>query len=106
MKKYEQKGNTVHRPGEHVSEMRCVRMSKDVANDEMLLVAATNSSPLVRRRVKTAPQRTKQATHPRRQFLLVGGQYIYEVDDLYRCHTRGPRVPDVTAVRTTYVTQL
>ena len=58
MEKYEQTGNTVHRPGENRSEMRCVRMSKNVANDEMLLVAATNSNPVVRRRVKTAPQRT------------------------------------------------
>jgi len=54
---------------EKMSEMRCVRMSKNVANDEVPLVAATNSSPVVRRRVKTAPQRTK-ATHPRRHFSL------------------------------------
>lgn len=74
MKKYEQTENTVHRHGGNLREMRCVRMGKSVASEEVLLVAATNSSPLVRRRVKTAPQRTK-ATHPRRQFLLVGGQY-------------------------------
>lgn len=85
--------------------MRCVRMSKNVANDEVLLVAAANSGPLVRRRFKTAPQRTK-TTHPCRLFLLVGGQYTYEVDDVYRFHTRRRHVTDVTAVRTTYVTQL
>jgi hypothetical protein len=104
MKKYEQTGNTVHRPGENLSEMRCVRMSKNLANDEVLLVAATNSSPLVRLRVKTSPQRTK-AIHPRRQFLLFGGQYTYEVDDVYRYHTRRRHVTDVTAVRATHVTQ-
>jgi hypothetical protein len=82
--------------------MRCVCMSKIVTNDEVPLVAATNSSPLVRRRVKTAPQRTK-ATHPRRQFLLVGGQYTHAVDDVYRYHTRRRQVADITTMRTTYV---
>ena len=89
----------------NLSEILCVRMNKNVANDEVLLVATTNSSLLVRRGVETAPQRTK-AAHPRRQFLLVGGQYTYEVDDVYRYHTRRRHVTDVTAVRTTYVTVL
>ena len=98
-------GNTFHRPGENLSEMRCVRMSKNVANDEVLLVVATNSSPLVHRRVKTAPQRTI-TTHPRRQFLLVGGQFTHEVDDVYLYHSRLRHITDLTAVRTTYVTVL
>jgi len=69
--------------------MRCVLLSNNVENDEMLLVAATNSRPVVIRRAKTAPQSTKKATHSRRLFLHFGGHYTYEVDDVSTYYTGG-----------------
>jgi hypothetical protein len=106
MKEYEQTGNTVHRPGENV---RNAIRAREQESSEWRGAASRrhqhqpSSPPLESKLPRNAP---KSPSHPRTQFLHVGGQYTHEVDDVYRYQTRRRHLLDVTAVRATYITHL